>query len=518
MSKLLTLTAAVFHTLLLFSQGVNKRFAVGGVATLQESGGVLIYDNFHILFGSNHNPQYMNGLKTYLLKVNANGDFIDSVFISIPQRRQVMPRSSHGYKNADGSFLFAGVSLATDGEVRVLLVKADTNLQLHFVKEYEWAGNQVFIGKAIQHYDDGYLITGHIQYANYDADVFLLKTDSAGNELWRQSYGASHLLDFGYNVLPLPDGNILLSGFSENRNPVGGLVYPRTYLIETDSLGNPLWEWRDPDTSTLGAFAFIPTQDGGFVGVGAYVTFRSQWDGFKKKAYWVRFDVNKQKVAEKTYGFQTGHSMFNDVVELPDGNFLVCGALGIDISEQYNRHGNICKLTPSGDTIWCKSFIGVNSAPQCCSDNMLYDLEVLPGGSIMATGQADDNTGTNGYPQQQGWLLHIDSNGCLLPTSCGITAVEQTPSPSGRDGEGQVKCYPNPVSTQLTIEYSLPNNVKNASLVISDLNGRVVYSNALTLPQYLYNIDVTVWVDGVYYYQIVNSSTSVASGKIVVIK
>jgi len=49
-----------------------------------------------------------------------------------------------------------------------------------------------------------------------ERDVYLLKTDKNGNELWSRTYGENTFVDFGYTVKETKDGGYILTGHSEN--------------------------------------------------------------------------------------------------------------------------------------------------------------------------------------------------------------------------------------------------------------------------------------------------------------
>jgi hypothetical protein len=116
--------------------------------------------------------------------------------------------------------------------------------------------------------DGGFIIGGRkgpgrkIQN-NTSSDVYLIKTDASGAELWSQTYGGDYF-DAGYSLQQTADGGFILSGFKSDSD--SNYADHDIYLVKTDENGTEEWSqtFGDPNTREKG-HSVQQTADGGYI-------------------------------------------------------------------------------------------------------------------------------------------------------------------------------------------------------------------------------------------------------------
>jgi hypothetical protein len=143
-------------------------------------------------------------------------------------------------QTTDGGYIITGstVSFGTGGTTDLWLIKTDGSGNQQWSKTFGGSGEEE--GTCVQQISDGYIITGYTStYGVGNGDVWLIKTDTNGNELWSQTFGGSQM-DEGFSVIQTTDGGYFITGQYTNDTT----QVPDVYVIKTDTTGNEEWEQR----------------------------------------------------------------------------------------------------------------------------------------------------------------------------------------------------------------------------------------------------------------------------------
>jgi len=104
-------------------------------------------------------------------------------------------------------------------------------------------------------------VTDSFGAGNYD--FWLVKTDSAGNIQWNQTYGGGHI-DQEKSLVKTGDGGYIAAGWTRS---FGAGIYDG-WLIKVDSHGNMQWSKTIGGTKAEGIYCVVETNDGGYATAG----------------------------------------------------------------------------------------------------------------------------------------------------------------------------------------------------------------------------------------------------------
>ena len=142
------------------------------------------------------------------------------------------------------------------------------------IPEVEWwttfGGSGDEKGYSVQKTSDGgYIVAGYTRSSgagNYD--VYLIKTDSQGSELWSKTYGGIKS-DVGASVQQTTDGGYIIAG---STNSFSADNYD-VYLIKTDSQGSEIWSKTYGEIDDDYGYSVQQTSDRGYIIAGSTNSF-----------------------------------------------------------------------------------------------------------------------------------------------------------------------------------------------------------------------------------------------------
>lgn len=174
-----------------------------------------------------------------------------------------------------------------------------------------------------QTYDGGFMIAGYTRsYGAGADDVYLIKTDPFGDTVWTRTYGGSSD-DRARDVLQAPDSCYIVVGYTSLPGPVGTDVW----LIKTDPAGDTLWTRAYGGEENDRGYAVRETFDGGYIIVGETWNANTENQDF----YLIKTDSAGDTIWTKTYGGSDYDRAFS-VLQTPDSGYVIGGYTRIGTS------------------------------------------------------------------------------------------------------------------------------------------------------------------------------------------
>jgi hypothetical protein len=334
----------------LFSQNIYNRKYTSNITNannLARANAVIqLKDSTYFIAGMNYNQSNIVALKLAL-----NGDTIWSYCsdLGINSGEYLMAIC----EASDGNYVVSGVS----GDPILLnshadLIKFDKNTgDTLWVRKIGLPNRSERFHSIKETTDHGFIASG-LRYnvnnngAITDSDIYIVKTDSMGIPEWERTYGGSNY-DFANSVEIADDGGFMLFGTTYS---YGEGAY-NMYLVKTDSLGNQLWQKTYGGILEDYGTSMSKLLDGNYALSGS-----SYFSVDSTAAHLVKIDPDGNIIWEKNLKGIKKRQEFSGVKQLSTGELMICGnRQGDDLNN--TNYGILYKLNETdGSIVWQKQY------------------------------------------------------------------------------------------------------------------------------------------------------------------
>jgi hypothetical protein len=239
---------------------------------------------------------------------------------------------------------------------------------------------------------------------------------------WMKTYGGTGS-ESSSRMIENTDGDYFFA-CSSTSQPSEERTAPRKgsrdiWVVKTDKAGNKIWD-KAYGAGQITVRSMVATSDGGFIvggnTIGGVGYDKSDTSRGNLDIWIIKVDRNGNKVWDKTLGGSEG-DFLGDIILSPDGSILVGGYTGSSISgdktsESYGEQDFwIIKLTEKGQYIWDKTYGGTGSE-QVYTGLVDKDGNYLFGG--VSTSNISGNKTDTSRGDNDGWLLKTDVDGNII--------------------------------------------------------------------------------------------------------
>jgi hypothetical protein len=248
-------------------------------------------------------------------------------------------------QTTDGGYIIGGWTEISDPvlplDSNVYLIKTDSNGNRLWKKTF--GGGFFNCGRSVQQTTDG----GYIIAGDRGSGIYLIKTDSDGNELWSKTFGGSSW-ESGYSVQQTTDGGYIIAGDTDSF----GAGNHDVYLIKTDPDGNELWSKTFGGSSEDFGYSVQQTADGGYIIAGETGSFGAGYGD----VYLIKTDSNGNELWSRAFG-GSSWDYGRSVQQTADGGYIIAGETGSfgagygDVYLIYYKPQSGIEVRPAGGTM-----------------------------------------------------------------------------------------------------------------------------------------------------------------------
>ena len=277
--------------------------------------------------------------------------------------------------------------------------------------------------------------------------------------------------NFGLSIIPTIDSTFLYINIESRNNT------PQNYMAvrKIDLMGNTVWTYplSGYTTATNTPTQIVVLDNGNIVTRWFDEEFGS---ANERNPYLICLNDQGEFVWRYNFNDNAYKKFPVAITKAANGDIIGCGYA---VKPGYNYEvGWLFRLSPNGELLWEREYVSYTPTV-----NFLVPqgIDEDDNGNIIVTGGIIDAIPTGGY-EWNALLLKVLPNGCFTPNCNGgaedtlivastVVGIEEA-SPLPPPKEGGLVVFPNPANN--FVQVLLPNTTKNATLQITDLQGRVV--------------------------------------------
>lgn len=290
----------------------------------------------------------------------------------------------------DGNLVLAGYT-KKGREKYLWIIKLDEQGRSRWGKTYE--SELVSSAESIIETTDGNIVAAGYTYPDnkLNKDLWILKLDSTGKELWSKTYGGQGD-EAAHCVIQTSDGGYALAGFSSTNADFS----PDFWMLKLDENGNKEWDFSDGGSRDDFAFSIIETADKGFAAAGL-----TRSKGQSHMSGWVvKLDAGGNWAWDHIFN-QNKWDAATSIVETEEKFLVVSGYMRF--LDKVDYEALAYSLTPDGQLRWHKTY-GWGDWEEATGSVLTYDNSIAI--SAFSRTQHDQKSDF--------WVLKIDVDGTII--------------------------------------------------------------------------------------------------------
>jgi hypothetical protein len=485
------------------------------------------YDKGFLLGGSTDNSKYAK-----INKMDVNGNLLWSKSFGNGQYQMIVRNID---KTMDGGFVFC-LDGTKYNSLDAYIIKLNSCAEIEWCKVMYTPDYYDLSWRIKQTHEGDFILLGAYFMTNPVSNISLFKFNSSGELIWHQFYP----FNYDYNedqpkdLLMDEDGYLVTS---TRYAPDTGTISPqvaRSYFVKTDTAGNKLWDLTYGTENQYYSYPWATTKNSN--GKYYHSSTHSPPSGDNPALVWVSHDGLSFGDHDIFQMNNFNFSGFSTITMDDDSNIVLIGGL-VDTQGMVNCLA--IKIDTLGQLLDSSSVEFVNSS--YTSTTKTFD------GKFITVGNDAPNGNFNIVAFKINSNLEYDSiytQPFTYDSLCPYPIVSDTIDPNcenvivsmdepfKKPETTQLKVYPNPADSKLTIELPkylvVTNNSGNipattvyhqwssATLQAIDLQGKIVLKQDVANTGVALQLDISRLPAGMYQFRLVYKGKQVAGSKVVV--
>ncbi|MFM9052318.1 MAG: hypothetical protein ACKOKF_08370, partial [Bacteroidota bacterium] len=238
-----------------------------------------------------------NVFQGFVVKMTRHGDTLWSMTYNFPGSNYSDLNSIH--ELPDGGFIACG-QCRIGNNFDIYLLRIDSAGNELWSKNIFASNGANENGECVELSGTGFMLCGSTDStsANGTTDAIILSTDTTGNPQWTRVLGGPTENDDLHQIAPVNDGGWVLCGTTRAFGP----PRPNIWVVRIDSIGNPVWDKTFGGANHDHGYSAIQTSDGDFMAAG----YASSFNFFAEDAYLIRMNPAGELGDHLKYGTVTG--------------------------------------------------------------------------------------------------------------------------------------------------------------------------------------------------------------------
>jgi len=309
----------------------------------------------------------------YLLKINAFGDFKWSNSFGGDGEEGI---NSVTLAN-DGGYVMVGhtTSFGAGGE-DMFIVKTDASGNEIWKKNYGSDVNER--ATSVVAVEGGYVMAGYVDNSSIDRDIYVIKVNEQGGLVWSRTYGSRFRYEEANDLVVTEEGDLLIGGNS-------GTVGPFR-LLKVNSNGIEIWDNTYESEFIEADFVRLALMEDGIAMAGTAAIAEDNND-----IYLMKVDLQGRKVWENHFGDEERKEDGFDVITTNDGGLAIVG--GSAVFKDFVNNG----FVPIDDFVLIKTDSRGNINSNRIEGRVFYDRD-------------EDGTFSEGDLPLKDWPIRLTQN------------------------------------------------------------------------------------------------------------